>query len=369
MIQQNRFSADVDAADIGAGVLDRKIDVVCRVNRSDVIDRVSRCHADVVSGFHALADAVERAVRAVNHNIILGVGVAEQHHVLLGREGKIARRAVTAKDFNFIILIFGMQNQDSQGAVRSKIGKRGVALDGRSHAHRESAGFVIFLIIVGRCLDTAVNRIVTRQFIGGETDKLIVRAFHGHAFSALRIHHRRLDFHARRFCDGAARVDGEGIVRPFQRPVIKIQIAWHRLPGGDVAVDGHVAAGGGEFHVVLRRNLFVRLHTAVGFQRDVALGVIVIGVALGMKLRNDIERALRFRVFHRDIAADRGLHGKRQHIRAVLHRNAALDGRILGGTIHREDAERVARSLQIHRLCADGGDLLRRDARRISRFL
>ena len=76
---------------------------------------------------HGPADAVERAARAVDYNVMLRVCVAKQTHILAGPKNKIAFGAVSALDFNHFILIRRMQHQKPQAAVRVEIGKFRVA--------------------------------------------------------------------------------------------------------------------------------------------------------------------------------------------------------------------------------------------------
>ena len=101
-----RQSTDVDAT-LRRNRLQRfDMDVVARLKSSAyVVDSFSDGHADIVSCLNASANAGERSVRAFNYNIMRRVGVAQQVHILIGLQDKIAFGAVSAKDFNFFILI------------------------------------------------------------------------------------------------------------------------------------------------------------------------------------------------------------------------------------------------------------------------
>ena len=97
------------------------------------------------------------------------------------------------------------------------------------------------------------------------------------------------------------------------------------------------------------------LHTSVRLQRDITHDIL--SIALRLKLRADLDHAVFFRVCHRNIAIDHGLDGKLQLVRTILYQNAALDGSVLVGALHRKGTELIVLSLQIHTFGADYRDL------------
>ena len=100
-----------------------------------------------------------------------------------------------------------------------KVGKYGIPVNVRSHAHREGLGSIVFCSVAGCGFDAAGNFSVVPHGVSSENCKLVVRAFHGYAFSTVRFHHRRRDSHERVFPDGAARTDDESIVFFLQLPI------------------------------------------------------------------------------------------------------------------------------------------------------
>ena len=113
------------------------MNVVTRLESStNVVDPFTDGHADIISCHHASANAGERSVRAVDYNIMRSVGVAQQIHILIGLQDKIAFGVVSAKDFNFFILICRMQYQNIQTAVRIKIGKFRIPANTCPHAYQ-----------------------------------------------------------------------------------------------------------------------------------------------------------------------------------------------------------------------------------------
>ena len=350
--------ADIDAAVLGAGACDLNLNVPARDHsflvRSNISSRVARRHADVVSCLHAPADTGKRAVRAADDDILFRVGVSQQLNVIFGIQDN------AAFGFDFFVLILGIPEQQPQGAVLVTIGKFHVAPDACPHACRK--GIILFPgIIVGHDLDTAVDCVAAPQGVRQESCELVLLAFHGHAFSAVDLHHGRTDRRARRFADSAARADAEGIVIPGQFPGRHIHAFGLPRPGGDVAANGNIPAKRGERHVIGRRQRGTRLQAAAGLQRNIALGIRP--VAVRAKRRQDIEAALGAPVFRRNIPLDGGRNGNIQLVRLGLDRDTALNGRVLLGALHGNRSEPVARSLQIHAPGAGGGELLRLDSR------
>ena len=154
---------------------------------------------------------------------------------------------------------------------------------------------------MGHCFDTAVNLGPAFQGVSQEDAKTILLTFHGYAVSAVCFHHRRFNSHARVFLDSPARMDDERIVRPLQCRHCFIPIGRLRA-GRNVAANGYVTSSGCEFHIVGCCNLAVRLQASVRFQRDVAFDVC--SVTFCMKFRADLQHALGFTVFYRNIAVD-----------------------------------------------------------------
>ena len=261
--------ADVDAAGFDTGLVDLDVNVVARREAcAQVLDSVSYGDDDIIAGLDASADAVERSVRAVDHNVVRRLGVSLQPDVLAGRQRQTSLGAVSAKNFNFLVFIRRMKDQNSQVATRIEIGKHGVALDVRPYAHREVG--ILFPIVIGRCFDASVNRFAARQGIGQEDGKVVLLAFHGDAFAAVGRHYRRRNAHARGFPDGAARVDEQRVGISLLFRLLDVNLPRHPCPGRDIAIDGHVSGRGCDLHIVGCVKLALRLHVSFGLERDVA---------------------------------------------------------------------------------------------------
>ena len=327
-----------------------------------IINRFPGCHADIVSRSHAPADAGEGAGCSSNRNVMSRIGVSQQVHVLIGSQHKVALGAVPAKDLYFFVIVIRIPYQNFQVSVFAEIGKLRIPANACPQTCHE--GIVFCSGIVGHSFDTAVNLSTAVQGVSQEDAKRIVLTFHRHAFSAVCLHHRRINLHARGFLNGAARLDDKCIVRFYHFGhiiVVSIFEYWQLFPGRHVAVDSHVPADRRKIHVVGCRQFLACLQTAVGFQRDIAFGVR--SIAIRLKIRDGLEQAFGFAVFYCNISIDRGLDGKHQLVRTVLNRNTALDARIRIGASNRNGFELVLRALQIHALSTDSGNTLRLNAR------
>ena len=156
-----------------------------------------------------------------------------------------------------------------------------------THAHRES--IVRFTgIVVAHCFDTAINLRIAFQGVSQEDAKTIILAFHGYAVSTVSFHHRRVNFDAFRFVNGAARMDDESIVRFLQIRMCFIPDGNIRA-GRNITVNGYVACNRRKFHVIGCREITVCPHTSAGFQRDVAFSPF--SVTYSMKIRADLQHA------------------------------------------------------------------------------
>ena len=252
---------------------------------------------------------------------------------------------------------------DGHGAARGRkiyvLGRGNGAVNGHGSARRGGI-HVVACRECARILHIALG--VQRDVAVRCGDRLVDRhgAARGRKFYVLGCGNDAANGH------GSARRCGIHVVPRRERArILHIALGVQRdvaLRCGNVAFHGHGAVGGSELHVMGCRDLFVRRHAAVGFQRNIAFGML--SVAICPKRRADPDRALTLRVFCRDIAVDRGRNGKRQRGRAVLDRNAARDGGVGDGALHRKGAERVARARQRYISRADGGNLLCLDARR-----
>ena len=176
--------------------------------------------------------------------------------------------------------------------------------------------------MVGHSFDAAFNLRVAFQRVGHKNAERILRAFQRYAIPAVRIHHRCRNVHARRFVDGAARVDDKRIVRIYQLEIIiHLRRSW---PRSNIAVDEHIAAA------VFHRNIF-----SDGNARNLAVGGSLTT-------------------------------GNRQFVRAVHNRHVALNALGRVGALDDNCVERVARALQIHVFGTDNSNLWRLNARRSS---
>ena len=77
----------------------------------------------------------------------------------------------------------------------------------------------------------------------------------------------------------------------------------------NITANGHSAACRGELHILICRNLFVCLHTSIGFQRHITFSVR--SIALRLKYRVDLEHTIGFYVFYYYVTIDHGLNGQR----------------------------------------------------------
>ena len=245
------------------------------------------------------------------------VCVAKQPHILAGLENKIAIGAIASQNANIPVFVVRMPYQNSQAAVRIEIGKFRITLNACTQAYRHDT--VIFaLIVVGSNFDAAVNLLAVVNAIGQENAERILCALQRNAFSAISFYHRRIDLHARRFLNGAARMNHQFIICSLQKyRIIRIQLFGFFISGGNVAIDGNISADRGKFHVVSCRNLAIILQTSVRFQRNIAFGVR--SIALRLKFRADLEHAFGFFVFYYYVSIDHGLNGQRQLVCAVQY--------------------------------------------------
>ena len=216
------FNAFRQSSDINAVALFRR-DGIRRLNDNVIprlqalvvpvciVNRFPGCHTDIVARRHAPAYAEEGTCRRGNRNVMGRVGISQQIHVAVGSQHKVSFSAVPPKDMYFFILIIRMQYQYSQVTIRGEIGKLRIPANACPQTHYETIVFASG--VIGHSLNTAVNLLAAIQGVSQEVPKHIVLAFHGHAFSAVSFHHRRVNFHARGFLNGAARMDDKGIVR------------------------------------------------------------------------------------------------------------------------------------------------------------
>ena len=142
------------------------------------------------------------------------VCVAKQPHILAGLENKITFGSIAAKNLNYPVVVFRMPYQNSQAAVRIEIRKFRITENACTQAYRHDT--VIFaLIVVGSNFDAAVNRLIVINAIGQENAERILCALQRNAFSAISFYYRRINLHAVRFLDSAARMNGKRIIYSF----------------------------------------------------------------------------------------------------------------------------------------------------------
>ena len=150
-----------------------------------------------------------------------------------------------------------MQQQKPQASVLVKIGKFHISKNAGPYACRKDLVIVVVSSgVAGYGLNAAVNLLLRAAFQGicQEETKGIVLAIHGHAFSAVGLHHRRINFHARRFLDSAARMDDKSIIifviYDGSSFTVVSQLR-HFLPGcGYVAVDGYIPDFRSKVHII-----------------------------------------------------------------------------------------------------------------------
>ena len=81
----SRQSADIDARQIGARLQCLDENIVARLDSfTHVAEPIPDGHKDVVACRHASGNAVERAVLAVDYNIMCRISVPKQIHILVG---------------------------------------------------------------------------------------------------------------------------------------------------------------------------------------------------------------------------------------------------------------------------------------------
>ena len=142
------------------------------------------------------------------------VCVAKQPHILAGLENKIAIGAIASQNANIPVFVVRMPYQNSQAAVRIEIRKFRITENTCTQAYRHDT--VIFaLIVVGSNFDAAVNLLAVVNAIGQENAERILCALQRNAFSAISFYYRRINLHAVRFLDSAARMNDKRIIYSF----------------------------------------------------------------------------------------------------------------------------------------------------------